>query len=128
MADFALLESSNWFHVKSEWQKKPEISTLCFINLHFWILWRSIIWQQVRKLFSRKFLLQMLVTCTPNRWSNLFWMWFDLRPGLKPISEWNIWGFLWNLHPYALKNEMKIHKILIMEYFQQKFREIDVRN
>ena len=28
-AVFKLLDWSNWFHVKSEWQKKPAISTLC---------------------------------------------------------------------------------------------------
>ena len=35
MADFALLESQNWFHVKSEWYKNHEISTLWNTNWFF---------------------------------------------------------------------------------------------
>ena len=31
--------SQNWFHVKSEWQKNPKISTLCFTYFSRWILW-----------------------------------------------------------------------------------------
>ena len=32
MADFALQESLNWFHVKSEWYKNHEISTLWYVD------------------------------------------------------------------------------------------------
>ena len=55
----------NWFHVNSEWQKNPEISTLCFstdlslILYTLWKLWKLLLspfqnWNSVKLFLSER--------------------------------------------------------------------------
>ena len=71
--------SQNWFHVKSEWQENPEISTLCSTNFRFYVksiydeftVWKSEKITQWKKFRQINFLANSLVKSliSQNFWS-----------------------------------------------------------